>query len=148
MNVIQQGNRCNIGLSHHNIAACAGQILLLTGNGGNAGTATTEALEHNVVAHHIELLLDFSLHVLIELLPIGTDGSTIQIVSLSALDDAVDLLAGIADGLKDRLEITDVVVLPAGNLEVALVGLELLLLLPCRRRWYRSKRVAGEAGME
>ena len=149
MNAIQQGN-ATLGLSHahHDIAACAGQILLLTGNGGNAGTATTEALEHNVVAHHVELLLDLSLHILIELLPIGTDGGTVQIVGLGALDDAIDLLAGISDGLQDRLQIADVVVLPAGNLEVALVGLELLFLLSGRRGWYRSERVAGEAGME
>ena len=134
--------------SHHDVAACAGQILLLAGDGGNAGTATTKALEHNVVAHHVELLLDLPLDILVELLPVGTDGGTVQVVRLGALDDAVDLLAGIADGLQDRLQIANVVVLPAGNLEVALVGFELLFLLTSRRRGYRSKRVAGEAGME
>lgn len=136
---VQYQNDTYCVLSHHNIAARTGQIFLLTGHGSNTGTTPTKAPEHNGIANHIKLLLYFALHILIEWQSVRAQRRTVQIIRLGTLDDAIDLFAGITDGLEDWLEITYLIVLPAGYFEVPLVGFELLLALSgwCCYGWRR-----------
>mmetsp|Transcript_34018 Transcript_34018/g.57748 ORF Transcript_34018/g.57748 Transcript_34018/m.57748 type:complete len:355 (+) Transcript_34018:369-1433(+) len=114
----------------HDGLRAARHVLLLGRHGGDGPVAPpAQRPQHVRVAQNIELLLHLPLDVLLEGLPRdGIDGRAVEVVGLGALDDAVDLLAGVGDGVEGAVHGFEVGELPRLDFEEALEGAQIFLL--------------------
>jgi hypothetical protein len=114
--------------TYHHIGTTSRFILFFGCYRMNGRTTSTKGSKHNRIAQDIQLLLDFSLHIVVQWFSILSQGDTIQVIRLRPLHEAIDLFASFRHSLQDRFQFSYFGLFPTLNFEIALKGFEILLL--------------------